>query len=217
MLLGFMPIMEREWLNVLGCLHKWLGSAYSGPWSVGCLQAKMVRRLLTGAGTSFCLQMPRPRRLLTTAQGLKRPWPSSAYSPSAAYKLGPGRAGRCLQSNRCLQARAGPSRPLLTEQPLLTSLHWQEAHAACCLESARARPVPAPSYRPPRHRLFAARARRLTLLATERNMMHGSRVHLEPSHDSNVLVDRLTRASNRGPTHGRNRLKSATVRHCGGV
>jgi hypothetical protein len=170
--------------------------------SVGCLQAR--------AGLSRPLLTVQP---LLTSMG--RAGPAAAYSPTAAYKHGPGRAGRCLQPNRCLQARAGPSRPLLTEQPLLTSLHWQ-AHAARCLESARTRPVPAPSYRPPRHRLFAARARRLTLLATERNMMHGSRVHLEPSHDSNVLVDRLTRASNRGPTHGRNRLKSATVRHCGG-
>ena len=117
-------------VGIFHCLHKWLGTAYNGPWSVGYLQAKMVRRLLTGAGTSFCLQMPRPRRLLTTAQGLKRPWPSSAYSPSAAYKLGPGQAGRCLQSNRCLQARAGPSRPLLTVQPLLTSPVRAEPAAA---------------------------------------------------------------------------------------
>ena len=90
----------------------------------------MVRRLLTSTKIYFCLQMPRPRRLLTTAQGLKRPWLSSAYSPSVAYKLGPGRAGRCLQSNCCLQARAGPSRPLLTVQPLLTSPGRAEPAAA---------------------------------------------------------------------------------------
>ena len=136
-------------------VHKWLGSAYSGPWSVGCLQAKMVRRLLTGAETIFCLQMPRPRRLLTTAQGLKRPWPSSAYSPSAAYKLGPGRAGRCLQSNRCLQARAGPSRPLLTVQPLLTS---------------PVRAEPAAAYR-------ATAAYKLTLARSSCRLLLGERAH----------------------------------------
>ena len=195
-----------------------------------CLQRPVARRLLTGQNGPSAAYRCRDQFLLTNA-----PAPSAAYNgPRSQAAV----AEFCLQSVGCLQARAGPSRPLLTVQPLLTSPGRAEPAAAyspaaaykpgpgragrClqsnrCLQAYTGKLMPAPSYRLPRHRLFAARARRLTLLATERNMMHGSRVHLEPSHDSNVLVDRLTRASNRGPTHGRNRLKSATVRHCGGV
>ena len=119
-------------------------AAYRPKWSVGCLQVPGPVSAYKCPGPVGCLQRPKVssdrgrvlltvRRLLTS---LGRAEPAAAYSPTAAYKPGPGRAGRCLQSNRCLQAYTGKL-------------------------------MPAPSYRPPRHRLFAARVRRLTLLATE--------------------------------------------------
>jgi hypothetical protein len=138
--------------------------------SVGCLQAR--------AGLSRPLLTVQP---LLTSMG--RAGPAAAYSPTAAYKHGPGRAGRCLQSNRCLQARAGPSRPLLTVQPLLTSPVRAEPAAAyrataaykLTLASAcrpllgeRAHPSGAGTFlQTTATPTFAARAQRLTLLATE--------------------------------------------------
>jgi hypothetical protein len=137
-------------------------AAYRPKWSVGCLQGPRSFFTYKCPGPVGCLQLPRVssgrarvlltvRRLLTSSG---RAEPAAAYSPTAAYKHGPGWAGRCLQSNRCLQAWAGPSRPLLTVQPLLTS---------------PGRAEPAAAYR-------AAAAYKLTLASSCRPLL-GERAH----------------------------------------
>ena len=90
-------------------------AAYRPKWSVGCLQVPGPVSAYKCPGPVGCLQRPKVssgrgqvlltvRRLLTSSG---RAEPAAAYSPTAAYKPGPGRAGRCLQSNRCLQAYTG--------------------------------------------------------------------------------------------------------------
>ena len=163
-------------------------TAHRRKWSVGCPQGKgfylPTRKRPLFAYTSGPLHCPqrlpdRPRWSKNLPTVRRLPTAANHFVPASAHSPLSAHSGNGMWAGSAYYGH-GPN----DVQRLLTSL------SRACLQVSAGR-------------ICSQLTNTVTVPTT--NLRH---LDLGPSHDSNVLAGRLTvRASNRGPTHDRNRLK----------